>query len=95
MLFRSIDAAVIDPINAAVNFGAIRTGVALSASQIAQIRNAVGSDVSATITASGYYLQIVPASAAIRVGRTSPSMTLWYADGGSVQKLTLASIEVQ
>jgi hypothetical protein len=90
-----IDAAVMDPINAAVNFGAIRTGVALSASQIAQIRNAVGADVSATITATGYYLRIVPATAAIRVGRTSPAMTLYYADGGSIQKLNLASIEVQ
>lgn len=90
-----IDAAVMDAINAAVNFGAIRTGVALSASQIAQIRNAVGADVSGAITATGYYLQIVPATAAIRVDRSSPAMTLYYADGGSIQKLNLASIEVQ
>jgi hypothetical protein len=90
-----VDAAVMDPINAAVNFGAIRAGVALSASQIAAIRNAVGADVSGTITATGYYLQIVPATAAIRTARTSPAMTLYYADGGSIQKLNLASIEVQ
>jgi hypothetical protein len=90
-----IDAAVLDPINAAINFGAIRTGVALSASQAADIRNALGVDVSQAITANGYYLQIVPATAAIRVERSSPPMTLYYTDGGSIQKLTLASIEVQ
>jgi hypothetical protein len=90
-----VDAACADPLNAAVNFGAIRTGVALSASQIAQIRNAVGSDVSGAINANGYYLQIVPGTAAQRADRASPSMILYYADGGAIQKLTLASIEVQ
>lgn len=90
-----VEAACADPLNAAVNFGAIRTGTTLSTAQISQIQNAVGADVSATIIAKGYYLQIVPATAAIRAARTSPSMTLYYADGGSIQKLTLASIEVQ
>lgn len=90
-----VEAACADPLNAAINFGAIRTGVALSASQIAQIRNAVGQDVSGVITATGYYLRIVPATAGQRADRSSPSMTLYYADGGSIQKLTLASIEIQ
>jgi hypothetical protein len=90
-----VDAACSDPLNAAVNFGAIRTGVALSASQIAEIRNAVGSDVSGAIASTGYYLQIKPATASQRVTRSSPSMTLFYTDGGSIQSLTLASIEVQ
>ncbi len=90
-----IEAACADPLNAAVNFGAIRTGVALSAAQIANIRNAVGADVSGTISAQGYYLQILPANAQTRIDRTSPPMTLWYADGGSIQRLTLAAIEVQ
>ncbi|WP_160286393.1 DUF3383 domain-containing protein [Pseudomonas knackmussii] len=90
-----IDAACQDPIAAAVNFGAIRTGVALSDAQKAEIQFAVGKDVSAALQAKGYYLQIVPATAAIRAARTSPSMTLYYTDGGSVQRLTLASIEIQ
>ncbi|UCL84498.1 DUF3383 domain-containing protein [Pseudomonas sp. HS-18] len=90
-----IDAACQDPIAAAVNFGAIRTGVALSASQKAEIQFAVGSDISPALEAKGYYLQIVPATAAIRAERASPSMTLYYTDGGSVQRLTLASIEIQ
>lgn len=90
-----VESACLDPIDAAINFGAIRTGVNLSTSQIAQIRNAVGSDVSAAILAKGYYLQIADASASTRVARSSPPITLYYADGGSIQKLTLASIEIQ
>lgn len=90
-----VEAACLDPINTAINFGAIRTGVSLSASQIAQIKNAIGSDVSSTIQSKGYYLQISNATAAVRVARSSPPMTLYYADGGSIQALTLASIEIQ
>ncbi len=90
-----IEAACLDPINAAVNFGAIEPGVALSALQAAQINNAAGLTISPVISTRGWYLQIVPATASIRAARTSPSMTLWYTDGGSVQTVTLASIEVQ
>jgi hypothetical protein len=93
--YAMLEAAKLDPINAAINFGAIRTGVALSTSQKQQIQNAIGKDVSQVITTQGYYLEIKPATAAIRVDRDSPSQTLYYTDGGSVQKLTLASIEVQ
>jgi len=90
-----INAACNDPIQAAVNFGAIRTGVQLSSSQAIQIKNALGVDVTQNLYAQGFYLQILDASAATRVARTSPPMTLYYMDGGSVQQLTLASIEVQ
>ncbi|MDE1905342.1 MAG: DUF3383 domain-containing protein [Rhodospirillales bacterium] len=89
-----INAACQDPIAAAVNYGAIRPGTTLSASQIAQAAFAIGADISGPLTSKGWYLQIQPATAAIRVARTSPSMTLYYADGQSVQALTLASIEV-
>ena len=67
----------------------------LSESQKAQIRNALGRDASGTIFAKGYVLQIDPATAAIRSDRRSPTMTLYYADGGSVQRLNLASIAIQ
>lgn len=93
--YAMIDAAVSDPVNAAVNFGAIRTGVTLSNAQIAEIKNAVGADASPAIRANGYYLYIQPATASQRADRASPAMTLYYADGGSIQKLNLASIEVQ
>ena len=90
-----VQSAAKAPIDAAVNFGAIRVGVNLSPAQITQMLYSVGQDISASIVAKGYYLSIVPATAAIRAARTSPSMTLYYADGGAIQQLTLASIEVQ
>lgn len=90
-----INAALADPIKRALNFGTIRTGVALSQSQIQELTNAIGIDVSQTIQATGWYLNIVPASAAVRAARTSPPMTLYYTDGGSVQSLNLSSVEVQ
>jgi hypothetical protein len=90
-----IHAALADPIAAALNFGTIRTGVSLSSSQIQQLINAIGVDVSQVITSTGWYLNIQQASAATRAARQSPPMTLYYTDGGSVQSLNLGSVEVQ
>ena len=90
-----IRSACLNPITSAVNFGSIQAGVALSAAQAAEVNTAAGVKISDTIQNVGWYLQILPATAAQRVARTSPPMTLWYADGGSVQKLNLASIDVQ
>jgi hypothetical protein len=79
----------------AVSFGAINVGVQLSALQIAEVNTAAGVPIDAILFSQGYYLQILPASAQSRAARTSPPMTLWYMDGGSVQQITLASIEAQ
>lgn len=90
-----VESACMDPINKALNFGAIRTGITLNESQKAQIKQAIGSDVTSSIVNKGYYLKIAEATAEIRAQRASPPMTLYYADGGSIQQLTLASIQVQ
>ena len=90
-----IRAACMDPINAAVNFGAIQPGVTLSALQIAEVNNAAGLKIDTTLSAQGWYLQILDAPAQTRGQRKSPPMTLWYMDGGSVNQITLASVEVQ
>jgi hypothetical protein len=90
-----IRAACMDPINAGLNFGAFRIGVPLSASQAAQVNSAAGRQVDGTLFSQGWYLQINPASALTRGARESPPMTFWYMDGGSVQKLNLASVEIQ
>ncbi|MGF6444392.1 DUF3383 domain-containing protein [Paraburkholderia youngii] len=87
-----VDAACMDPIAKAVNYGAIRTGIPLSNSEIAQIQNMLGFDASTTVEAKGFYLHIAPATADIRAKRASPSMTLFYTDGESIQELDLASI---
>jgi hypothetical protein len=88
-------AACLGPINAAINFGAIRKGVVLSAAQVAEIQYLLGFDASAAIMANGFYLQIVPATAPTRAARQSPSISLLYQDGESIQQLTLASIVIQ
>lgn len=90
-----IEASFADTINQGVAFGGIRTGVSLSSQQISEIQNAVGADVSPSLIAKGYYLYIGDPTPTQRAERTSPPMTLWYCDGGAVQKITLASIEVQ
>lgn len=93
--YTMVESACMDPIDKALNFGAIRTGTTISESQKAQIIQSIGSDVTGSIINKGYYLKIVEATAEIRAKRASPSMTLYYADGGSIQQLTLASIEIQ
>lgn len=94
--YNLLRAAASDPINSALNFGSIQPGVELSARQIAEIDTAAGQQgVGRAVMNTGYYLQILPAVASIRVDRGSPPMSLWYSSGGSVQKIDLASIDVQ
>jgi hypothetical protein len=90
-----VEAACIDPIQAAINFGTIRTGTTLSALQIAELQNAAGVDISQSIMTKGYFLQIKDPGAQVRAQRGSPVCTLWYADGGSIQRINLASFVIQ
>jgi len=88
-----ISAALGDPIQAAVNFGAIRSGVILSQQQAIEVNTAAGvPGVDKILTTRGWYLQVLPASPEVRAARGSPPCTFWYTDGGSVQKINLASI---
>ena len=94
--YNLLRATASDPINAGLNFGSIQPGVELSARQIAEIDTAAGqTGVGRAVITTGYYLQILPATSDIRVTRGSPPMTLWFADGGSIQRIDLASIDVQ
>jgi hypothetical protein len=96
-----IRAALMDPIQAALNFGAIRAGVTLSEAQVAQVNNylpaqsTTGQRISDVLQNRGWYLLIQDATAQVRQARASPPMTFLYMDGGSVQALSLASIMVQ
>ena len=89
-----IRAAMLDPITAALNFGSIRPGVKLSAQQKAVVNQAAGKDVSQDIEQQGYYLQILDPGAQVRGLRGTPVINFWYTDGGAVQKITLASINI-
>lgn len=83
------------PINQAIWFGAIATGVELSSTQAAAVTAAAGVNAVAAIQAQGYYLQIGNATPAVRAVRGSPPISLWYTDGESIQTITLNSVEVQ
>lgn len=89
-----IRAAMIDPINQGLNFGSIRAGVTLSESQKAQVNQAAGRDVATTIEQQGSYLQILDPGAQVRGNRGTPVINFWYTDGGAVQKINVASIDI-
>ena len=90
-----IKAACQDVINRALNFGAIRQGVTLSEAQKAEVNTMAGLAIDRVLSANGYYLQVLDADPQVRVNRGTPPMTFWYTDGGSIQRLTLASVMVQ
>lgn len=90
-----IRAALSVPITAAVNFGAVQSGVALSAAQAQYVNNAAGMKIDTILGNQGWYLQIGTATAQVRQARQSPPMTFWYMDGGSVQQIQLASVTIQ
>ncbi len=85
---------MIDPITAGLNFGSISTGITMSASQKVQVNQAAGLDVSTIIEQQGYYLQILDPGAQVRGNRGTPVINFWYTDGGAVQKITVASIDI-
>ena len=89
-----ITAALMTPINNAINFGAIQPGIPLSMLQIAQINTAAGTPIDSVLSTRGWYLQIGAATAAQRQARGTPPINFWYNDGGSIQQITLASIDL-
>jgi hypothetical protein len=90
-----IEASVMDVINQALNFGAIRAGVPLSALQAQDVNLESGLNIAGIIQQQGWYIQIQPATPQVRQGRASPPFLFWYTDGESVQALTLSSIDIQ
>ena len=90
-----IRAALADPINAALNFGAIRANVPLSAAQASEVNAVAGQTVDGVLSTRGWYLVIQAATALTRAARNSPTVILLYMDGQSVQKVNLSSILVQ
>lgn len=89
-----VRAAMTDPIDSALSFGSIRQGVTLSAPEKAQINQAAGRDVSPILEQRGYYLQVLDPGQQVRVIRGTPVINFWYTDGGAVQKINVASIDV-
>jgi hypothetical protein len=90
-----IEAALADQINAAVAFGSIRAGVTLSALQAAEVNAAAGARISDVLNQRGWYLQVADAAPTARAARMSPPVTFWFTDGQSVQRLNVASVQIQ
>jgi Protein of unknown function (DUF3383) len=97
--YNEMRAAMSDPINEALNNGSIVKGVVLSGAQIAAFNAAVGptaaGSAATTLFQQGWYLQILDPGAQARTNRTTPNATFWYTDGGAIQSINLASIDVQ
>lgn len=91
----TIQSWCLDPINAAVFFGAIQPGVALSAAEAQAVNTQAGVKIDGILSTRGWYLQVLPAAPAVRAVSGSPPCTFWYTGGGSVNKINLASIAVQ
>lgn len=90
-----IEQTLSDRIAAALNFGAIRAGVTLSALQAAEVNAAAGLRISDTLQQRGWYIKVGDASPEVRAARGSPPVFVWYTDGESVQRITLSSVLVQ
>jgi hypothetical protein len=93
--YNLLRSTLLDPIQKYINFGAIQPGVQLSQSQAQQVNTAAGRKIDQVLSTVGWYLQILPATAQVRGLRGSPPMKFWYTDGGSIQSLLLATIDVQ
>ena len=90
-----VSAALGDTITAAGTFGLYQPNVTLSALQIAEVNTAAGVKIDTILSSRGCYLQVLQGSAQTRSTRGSPPCTFWFVDGGSIQKLNLASVELQ
>ena len=94
--YTQVEAALQGTINQALFNGVIRTGIALSPSQIAIANSQAGTDISSALQNNGYYLQVLPVTnPTTRATRTSPPCNFWYTDGGAIQQITLNSIDIQ
>jgi len=92
--YELVRAALKDPITSMLNFGAARAGVTLSNLQKAQVNTAAGLVIDSVIYNQGYYLQILDPGATVRGARGTPVINYWYSDGGSIQAITMASIDI-
>jgi hypothetical protein len=83
-----------DPIEEALRNGAIEPGVNLSEAQKSEIMNEAGLDISQELFTNGYYLQVLDPGAVVRAQRETPIISIWYTNGGAVQRLDVASTAV-
>ncbi len=89
-----IHASLMDTVKAALHFGAIQPGVTLSSLQASQVNTAAGTQIDQILSTRGWYLQVLDASPTVRQARGTPPCSFWYTDGGSVNQITLQSVDL-
>lgn len=92
--YASVQAAVIDVATSAINFGSIQKGVTLDNSQIKQVTNVVGKDISATLYSDGWYLYIPTQSGSTRITRELTGVVFYYVDGQLIQSIDMSSTAI-
>lgn len=94
--YGKIYTSMLAPIQQGLLNGSIQPGVTLSPQQVQQINTAAGTNGAANVVQNvGWFLAIQAPAAQVRTARGSPDITLWYTDGGSIQTINLASIDVE
>ena len=83
-----------DPVNQALNNGAIEIGVELSEAQKTELFNEAGQDISSDLAITGYFIQVLDPGAPVRAQRESPVVNFFYTYGGSVHRIEVASTAV-
>lgn len=90
--------AAMGPITEMLNFGGIVPLVdpsALSAQQQSIINTQAGYAITPTLLSQGWAIDIKTPDPQTRGNRASFPFTFWYTDGGSVQSVNMASINIQ
>jgi Protein of unknown function (DUF3383) len=93
--YNMIRAALAPDIQAMGAFGAWKPGVQLSGAQAVAVNSAAGLVIAPILQSQGWYLQITDPGPTVRAARGSPICTFWYTDGGSVQQIIMASIDIE
>lgn len=93
--YNMIRQALMPDIIAMGAFGAWVAGVQLSGSQQVAVNTAAGRTIAPILQSQGWYLLVQDPGATVRAVRGSPVVTFWYTDGGSVQKISMGSIDVE
>lgn len=93
--YSMVRTACLDTINRFLKFGAIRRGITLSQTQKVQLLAEIGQDVSRTIEALGWYMQVKDPGAVVRAARGTPDCRFYYTDGGSIHKIVMPATAIQ
>lgn len=93
--YSAIETALSDPINQAIDFGAIRVGVSLTGTQAIAVNASAGVKIDSVLSTRGWYLKVGDPGGAARAARSTPDMEFYYTDGGSIQSMSLSSLLIQ